>query len=78
MTLEEAAAYVEQDLGMASEQAERLVKTVERHADGRISSVELVQLVARIKETYVFKFFFVFHPLVLCVVVPLSLSSLLD
>ncbi|KAK2184333.1 hypothetical protein NP493_271g02006 [Ridgeia piscesae] len=38
---------------MASEQAERLVKTVERHADGRISSVELVQLVARIKETKV-------------------------
>ena len=52
VSVEEATAYVVHDIDMAQEQAECLVSTLESHPDGRISCVELVQLVGKIKETY--------------------------
>ena len=49
VTIDEAVAYVSQELDMTVERANQFVKTIDSNQDGMISSVELVLLNDRIK-----------------------------
>ena len=60
VTLDEAAAYVMQELHMERDRAKQFVLTVDLNGDGLVSSVELVTLRDRIKDMQVsFKKYFV-------------------
>ena len=50
VTVEEAAAYVMQELHMENDRAKQFVLTVDMNGDGMVSSVELVTLRDRIKD----------------------------
>ena len=50
VTLDEAAAYVMQELHMERDRAKQFVLTVDLNGDGLVSSVELVTLRDRIKD----------------------------
>ena len=58
MTVNEAIAFVMQDLNMQRDRAEQLVLTVDANGDGLVSSVELIELRDKIKEMYVYTYVF--------------------